>query len=176
MQSLTLPGAAIVAAALLIGCGADSGPTAEDEATLVARASAPYTASHSSSVTPLDEIFFDSPCNGEDIHMVGTLSAEDTFIGTADYFLHHELQVVVSETGTGLTTGATYRSHDVNHESFDSPTLEAPNLTFTYGETYYFISPTPGLSFRGQFAFHFVALPSGDFKVTRDVGSLKCGI
>jgi len=129
---------------------------AESAATLEAVTS--KTAEHFSSITPLDEIFFDSPCNGEDIHMTGTLSAEDTFVGEVGGFLHHELQVVVSETGTGLTTGATYSSHDVNHESFNSPTGPALNFTFTYGETYYFISPTPGLSFKGQFAFHFVAL------------------
>jgi hypothetical protein len=174
MRALALIGTAILASAFGTGCSPESGPTAENGSTLEAVTS--KTAQHFSSNTPLDEIFFDSPCNGEDIHMTGTLSAEDTFYGTTDYFLHHELQVVVSETGTGLTTGATYSSHDVNHESFNSPTLEAPNLTFTYGETYYFISPTRGLSFRGQFAFHFVALPSGEFKVTRDVGSLECGL
>jgi hypothetical protein len=171
MQSLTLTGAAMLAAALLTGCGAESGPTAENVPPLTADAT--LTADHSSSIIPLDEIFV-SPCNGETIHLTGTLRAEDTFVGTSDGFLHHELQVVVSETGTGLTTGATYRSHDVNHEGFNSPTPEAPNLTFTYNETFYFISTTPALSFRGQFAFHFVALPSGDFKITRDFGSLAC--
>jgi hypothetical protein len=87
-------------------------------------------------------------------------SAEENFVGPDEeflheHFLHHELQVVVLETGTGLTTGARYRSHDVNHESFNSPTVPALNFTFTYNETYYFISPTPGLSFRGQFFFHY---------------------
>jgi hypothetical protein len=173
MRSLTLTGAAMLAAALVTGCGAESGPTAANVPALTADAT--NTADHSSSITPLDEIFV-SPCNGETIHLTGTLRAEDTFVGTPEYFLHHELQVVVSETGTGLITGATYTSHDVNHESFNSPTLEAPDLTFTYNETFYFISTTPGLSFRGQFAFHFVALPSGDFKVTRDFGSLQCRV
>ncbi len=171
MRPLTLTGAAMLAAALMTGCGDESGPTAENQPALTADATT--TATHTSSITPLDEIFV-SPCNGEGIHVTGTLRAEDNFVGTSDYFLHHELQVVVSETGTGLTTGASYRSHDVNHESFNSPTLEAPNLTFTFHETFYFISTTPGLSFRGQFFEHFVALPSGDFKITRDVGSLEC--
>ena len=174
MRSLTVTGAALLLGTLLSGCGPESGTTADHA--LGIQADAINTAGHSSSITPLDEIFFDSPCNGEDIHLTGTLKAEDTFVGTNDGFLHHELQVVVSETGTGLTTGATYRSHDVNHESFNSPTPEAPNVTFSYNETYYFISPTPGLSFRGQFAFHFVALPSGNFKITRDVGSLECKV
>jgi hypothetical protein len=169
----------MLAAALVTGCGPESGPTEENSPALTARAA--KVTDHVSSVTPLDEIFFNSPCNGEDIHMIGTLSAEENFVGPDEeflheHFLHHELQVVVLETGTGLTTGARYRSHDVNHESFNSPTVPALNFTFTYNETYYFISPTPGLSFRGQFFFHYVSLPSGDFKVTRDVGSLECGI
>jgi hypothetical protein len=172
MRALALIGAVILTGAFGTGCGPESGPTGENGPTLVAAAK--KTAEHLSSVTPLDEIFFDSPCNGEDIHMTGTLSAEDTFVGTDDGVFHHELQVVVKESGTGLTTGATYRSDDVNHEGFNSPTGDAANLTFTYNETYYFISPTPGLSFRGQFAFHYVGLPDGDFKVTRDVGSLEC--
>ena len=175
MRSLTWTIAPMLAAALVTGCGPESGPTAENAPALTSQAA--KITDHVSSITPLDEIFFNSPCNGEDIHMIGTLSAEDNFVGTDEgFFLHHELQVVVSETGTGLATGATYRSHDVNHEGFNSPTGPAPNFIFTYNETYYFISPTPGLSFRGQFFFNFVSLPSGDFKVTRDVGSLECGV
>ena len=170
MRILTLASATL-AAALTIGCGAEAGPTAENSPAVTA--SATNTADHFSSVTPLDEIFI-SPCNGETIHLTGTLFAEDNFVGTSDYFLHHELQVVVSETGTGLTTGASYRSHDVNHESFNSPTPEALDLTFTFHETFYFISTTPGLSFRGQFFFHLVVLPHSGFKITRDIGSLEC--
>ncbi len=173
MQSLILPAAAILAAALFVGCGTESVPTAQDLPAVEADASAPYSTDHFSSTIPLDETFV-SPCNGETIHLTGTLRAEDTFVGTTDYFLHHELQVVVSETGTGLTTGASYTSHDVNHESFNSPSLLAANFTFTYRENYFFNSKTPELSFNGRFFVHFLALPSGEFVVTRDFGSLEC--
>ena len=173
MQSLTLPAAAIFAAVLLASCGTESVPTAQDVPEIQLDANAPYATDHFSSTILLDETFV-SPCNGETIHLTGTLRAEDTFVGTPDYFLHHELQVVVSETGTGLTTGASYTSHDVNHESFNSPSLPAPNFTFTYRENYFFNSTTPGLSFSGRFFVHFLALPSGEFVVTRDSGSLQC--
>ena len=173
MQTLTLPSAAVLAAALLAGCGKESALTAPEPPAIKLGASAPYLTDHFSSTIPLDETFV-SPCNGETIHLTGTLRAEDTFVGTTDYFLHHELQVVVSETGTGLSTGATYTSHDVNHESFNSPSGPAPNFTFTYRENYFFNSTTPGLSFSGRFFVHFLALPSGEFVVTRDSGSLQC--
>ena|SRR5215208_4934182 len=173
MQSLILPAASVLVAALLAGCGTESVPTAEDLPGVELNVSAPYAADHFSSTIPLDETFV-SPCNGETIHLTGTLSAEDTFVGTTDGFLHHELQVVVFETGTGLTTGASYTSHDVNHESFNSPSVAAPNFTFTYRENYFFNSTTPGLSFSGRFFVHFLALPSGEFVVTRDSGLLQC--
>jgi hypothetical protein len=88
--------------------------------------------------------------------------------------VHYELRVVTSETGTGLTTGATYQSHDVNHETWSAPTPESDFRSYAFRETYYFISPTPGLSFRGRFLTHFVELPNGDSQFTRDVGSLEC--
>ncbi len=180
MRSLTLTGAAMLAAALLTGCGAESGPTTENAPPLSADATDHNTANHYSSITPLDEIFI-SPCNGETIHLTGTLSAQSNDVASQDaldqgLYLHHELQVVVSETGTGLTTGASYRSHDVNHESFNSPSGPAANFNFRYNEQFYFISKTPGLSFSGQFFFHFVALPSGEFKITRDIGALECRV
>lgn len=171
MRSPTLTGAALLMGTLLTGCGADS-PTAENASPLSPDAA--LTAMHVVSTIPLDETFV-SPCNGEPIHFTGTLSAEDTFVGDSpDYYLHHELQVLVSETGTGLTTGASYIVHDVNHEGFNSPTAPAPNFTFTYRENYFFNSTTPGLSFSGRFFVHYLALPSGEFFVTRDSGSLEC--
>src|SRR3954447_12311564 len=169
MQSLPLAGLTLLVATLLTACGADSGPTAGN-APVTANAAMPVQ--HSSSVTPLDYIFV-SPCNGEDIHMTGTLSAEDTFLGTGDG-VHYELQVVTSEAGIGLTTGATYRSDDVNHESWSAPSPTSNFRTHTEHETFYFITRTPGLSFRGQYFTHFVGQPSGDFKITREVGSLEC--
>jgi|tagenome__1003787_1003787.scaffolds.fasta_scaffold20158324_2 hypothetical protein len=172
MRLLTWRIAAVLAAVLVTGCGSESGLTAENAPALTAQAG--KITDHVSSITPLDEIFFNSPCNGEDIHMIGTLSAEDNFVGTDEGVLHHELQVVVSERGIGLTTGATYRSHDANHESFNSPTGPSLKVTFSTNESYYFISPTPGLSFRAHFFLTFVTLPNGDIKVSREIGSLEC--
>jgi hypothetical protein len=160
--------------ALLTGCGAEAGPTA---ATTPGPTAERRVATQVSSTIPLDETFV-SPCNAETIHLTGTLSARSNLIAaeTAGDTLHYELQVVVSETGTGLTTGASYRSHDVNHEGFSAPADDEFYSHFTEGEKFYFITRTPGLSFRGQFFVHFVNPGSGDFKFTRDVGSLECGL
>jgi hypothetical protein len=89
--------------------------------------------------------------------------------------LHYELQLVEDITGTGLTTGASYRSHNVIEEGFNTPTGPALNATYTFREeSYVMMSTTPGVSFRASALFHFVALPSGEFKITRDLESVKC--
>lgn len=170
MRFPTQTGAALLALVLTTGCRADADPTGENAPALTPDLD--MTVNHFTSVTPLDYIFI-SPCNGEEIHVTGTLSARETFLGTGDG-VHRALQVVTSETGIGLTTGATYQSHDENHEVFSAPTSESDFRTFTYHETFYFMTQTPGLSFRGKFLAHFVETPDGEGKVTRDVGSLEC--
>jgi hypothetical protein len=114
MRPRTLTGLTMMAAALLTGCGAEPGPTAASAPSLAA-ARKHVTVVHSSSRTLLDETF-DSPCNGESIHYTGTLFTQMTLV-TADPAsqdsLHGDLHMVVSETGTGLTTGALYTARDV---------------------------------------------------------------
>jgi len=58
--------------------------------------------------------------------------------------------------------------HDVYHEGFNAP------INYVLNSTFHAISNLPGLSFDGHNAFHFVAPQSGEFKVTRDFGRLKC--
>jgi hypothetical protein len=90
--------------------------------------------------------------------------------------LHYEIHLVNDITGTGLTTGASYRSHDVIEEGFNSPTASALNVTYTFREeSHVMMSTTPGVAFRRSALFHFVALPSGEFKITKDLDdSLEC--
>jgi hypothetical protein len=167
MRSLTLTGAALLTATLLTGCGADAGPTAEDHPGVMADL---HTANHFSFTEPLDDIVI-SPCNGEMIPVTGTITEQGTIVEVDGAGLHVEVQDVVSGTGTGLTTGVAYMTHNTNHQSFDSPTATAVNFTATFWERFYFITQTPGLSFTGQFFVHVLATPSGDFKVTREIDS-----
>ena len=171
MRSLKLTGAAMLAAALLTGCGAEAGPTAETAPSLTAE---PHTAEHSSTTYTFED-YVGNPCNGETVHLTGIGVQQTNVVNGGGGVLHYELQLVEDITGTGLTTGASYRSHNVIEEGFNEPTASALNVTYTFREeSYVMMSTTPGVSFRQGALFHFVALPSGEFKVTRDLESLEC--
>jgi len=171
MRSLTLTGAAVLAAALITGCGADSGPTAETTPALTAES---HTAEHSSTSYTFED-YVSNPCNGETVHLTGIGAQQTNVVDGGGSVLHYEIQLVENITGTGLTTGASYRSHNVIEEGFNEPTGSALNVTYTFREeSYVMMSTTPGVSFRAGALFHFVGLPSGEFKVTRDLESLEC--
>jgi len=171
MRFLTLTGVAMLAGALLTGCGADSGPTAATAPGLTAER---HTAEHSSTTYTFEDDV-GNPCNGETVHLT-TVGVEQTnVVNGGGGVLHYEIHVVEDITGTGLTTGASYRSHNVSEEGFNSPTVAALNFTYTFREvSYVMLSTTPGVSFRAGALFHFVALPSGEFKITRDLESVEC--
>ena len=164
MRSLTLTGAAVLAAALLTGCGSDSDPTAANTAGPLADATSSHTVDHFSITEPFPGAdVFVNPCNGETVQFTGTLVGQVTTMLT-----HFELHIVISATGTGLTTGAAYTFYVNRHEAFNSPTPDALNFTYRFLERNKATSTTPGLSFAGYNYFNFVALPDGTFKITRD--------
>jgi hypothetical protein len=171
MRSLKLTGAAMLAAVLLTGCGAESGPTAETTPGLTAES---HTAEHSSTTYTFED-YVDNPCNGETVYLTTVGVQQTNVVDGGGGVLHYELQAVEDITGTGLTTGASYRSHNVIEEGFNEPTVTALNVTYTFrDESYVMMSTTSGVSFRAGALFHFVGLPSGEFKVTRDLESLEC--
>jgi hypothetical protein len=165
-----LTGAAMLVAVLLTGCGAEAGPTAETAPGLAAER---HEAEHSSITYPLDDSIV-NPCNGEKIHVTGYVLEQINVVDVGGGELHFEMHDVVHETGTGVATGASYRLHDVTQEGFNSPSGAARNLTYTFRDKYHVMSKTPGLSFTGQFFLHVVVLPSGELKVTRELGSVEC--
>lgn len=164
MRSLTLTGAAMLMATLT-GCGAES-PTAENAAGL----SAAVTADHSREQFALDETYV-NPCNGETVHLTGTLVGLTNLVDDGQ---HQEYHAVISETGTGLTTGASYTSHSTFHEEFNSPTPEAVDFTFSTRDAVHINSSTPGLSFTLLFTFHYVQAANGFNKLTKDVETATC--
>ena len=164
MRSLTLTGAAVLAAALLTGCGSDSDPTAANTAGPLADATSSHTVDHFSITEPFPGAdVFVNPCNGETIQFTGTLVGQVTTMLT-----HFELHVVISATGTGLTTGAAYTFYVNRHEAFNSPTPDALNFTYRFLERDKATSTTPGLSFAGHSYFNVAVFPDGTFKITRD--------
>ncbi len=168
MQSMTLPGAAILVATLLAGCGAESGPTASNTPSLAA-GGIDRTVVHESQVLDLDETYV-NPCNGETVHLTGTLVGHTNFVND----LHSEFHATISETGTGLTTGTSYTSHSTFNEVFNSPTEAALNLTHSFRDAVHVISSPAGLSFRLKHTFHVTVLPHGGFNVTKEIDSAVC--
>ena len=150
----------------MTGCGTES-PTAEN----APGPSAAVTADHSRDVFALDETYV-NPCNGETVHLTGTLVGLTNLVNDGQ---HQEYHAVISETGTGLTTGAAYTSHSTFHEEFNSPTPEAVNFTFSTRDAVHINSATRGLSFTLLTTFHFVQAANGSFnKLTKDVETATC--
>ena len=115
----------------------------------------------------------ENPCNGELITFSGGGFYQFTSVGIqegpdAGQPVHFEFTGVNRATGIGQESGATYSYHDVYHEGFNAP------INYLLNSTFHAISDLPGLSFDGHLAFHFVAPPSGEFKVTREVDRFEC--
>jgi len=157
--------------ALLTGCGAESGPTAENAPGLTAAATDHNTADHFKFTDQIEETVV-NPCNGETIQFAGTAVGQVTRVDTREHLdqgfdLHREVHAVISQTGTGQTTGASYTLRATFHEVFDSPNGPAPNSTFGLQDRGHVKSTTPGLSFTWLYTIHVVSLPSGEFKFTK---------
>jgi len=169
---------ALLAVAMLAGCSGDDGSTAPEASYLALEDAGHNSADHFSSRFPLDETLV-SPCNGETIHLTGTGFEQVTFVDTRENLdnggsLHTEHHGTISESGTGLTSGALYDFRDSFHELFDSPSVTAANFTLTISERGRVTSATPGLSFTATFFAHLVGLPDQDLKVTRVLESTEC--
>jgi hypothetical protein len=168
----------MLTAALLTGCGAESGPTAATTAGLTADATDHNTADHFNYVET-GSFEFPSPCNGELITFVGELNAQVTKVAPREdldqgSYLHYELLINNRATGIGSESGAIYTLHDITREGFNSPNEPAPHATAREGDVSHVTSSLPGLSFDTHFVFH-VVVPSGkDFKVTREVERVMC--
>jgi hypothetical protein len=171
LRTLTLP-VATTLAALLASCGTEAEPTAENAPVLAA---AGHVAQHSTSTIPEDN-FGINPCNGETVHFVGTIFQQTNVVSVDDATLHIEVAERLTATGIGLTTGVSYRVHAEDGVSFNSPTATATQATFTERDHNLFHSDVPGLSFKGAFFIHAVALPSGEVKITREVDTEEDGV
>ena len=109
MQSLTLIRAAMLGAAFLTGCGTDLGPTAESAVGEAAAATDRNAVDHTKYTFAISETNI-NPCNGELVQLAGTIVGQSHLVGPRGSLdngakLHEEIHEVVSETGTGLTTG-----------------------------------------------------------------------
>lgn len=164
MKSPTLIAATALVAALLAACTGESLPTDAGPSL----AAAPKDVTHTSFSIPLNEIVI-SPCNGETIELSGTFSGQTTELTVNGEVIHGSIHNMVRETGIGLTTGARYVLRDVLYEATNSPTDHSVNVTYSFREANHFITSTPGLSFSGVAAVHYVRTPNGVGQFTRDI-------
>ena len=178
MRVPILCGAAMLSAVLMIGCGADSGPTAENAAGLTSDATSPNTSDH---FTTVETVTFEveSPCNGELIVFSGQSTSQLTAVDTREhlddgFWLHMEMLQRTQATGTGSESGATYTINDIFHETFESPNPPAPHATFSEHAITHVTSSVVGLSFDVHFMFYVTFPSSKDAKVTRDVENVVC--
>lgn len=169
MRSQTLTGAAVLMGMLLTGCGAESGPTAENIAGLAADAVDHNTGNHIKLVETFTESPIVNPCNGEAIVFSGVAVSQ---INNVDE-LHFEFLTRASGTGTGPESGATYAYTVTAYENVNKPD-GVTVATFGAGANARMISSIPSLTFTAHFQFHGVFLPSGEFKVTRDLDRVEC--
>jgi hypothetical protein len=168
MRSPTLTLATTLTAALLIGCGTESSPTAAD---------LPLTLDHAKYVEAVN-FEIESPCNGELIAFSGESINQVTVDGALDdpANLHYEFLSRTRATGTGSETGAIYTLNDIFHDSFDSPNIPAPHFTVSNHASTHVTSTFPELGFTVHFVFHGLAPADGEFKVTRDAESVVCKV
>jgi len=178
MRSLTSAGVAMLTAAFLTGCGAESSPTTESLSGNTASVIDHNTADHFKTTDPVT-FEVENPCNGESITFSGIATSEITLVDTRENLdagssLHYELQQRTTATGTGSVSGATYTIRDIFHEGFESPNIPAPHFTLSARATTRVSSDMAGLSFLGHWVFQGVA-PSGEsFKVTASLDRLTC--
>jgi len=178
MRFLTLTPMAILTAALVTGCVAESTPTSESRPGLTANIIDHNTADHFTAVDPVS-FEVENPCNGESIIFTGTAESQITLVDTrehldAGFSVHTEFQQHTTATGTGSESGATYTINDIFHEGFESPNPPAPHATISAHGTTRVSSNIDGLSFLGHFVFQAV-IPSGqEFKVTVSLDRLTC--
>ncbi len=178
MRSLTLTGAALLMGMLLSGCGTDDSPTAPLTPDLAVEDAGHNAADHFKVVEAV-EFEVESPCNGELITFSGTNVFQITSVDTrealdAGFAVHFELQSHTRATGTGSESGVEYTINDIFHDGVNSPSPLAPQFTFSFGGMFHVTSDLPGLSFDAHFGFHGLALPSGEFKLTRELDRVEC--
>jgi hypothetical protein len=171
MYTLTLTRVVMLGAALLTGCGTDLGPTAENTVRPTAAATDDNPTDHIKYTIEISETNL-NPCNGELVQLAGTLVGHSQLVGPQDILdpdrrLHEEIHEVVSETGVGLTTGATYTLHATFTEGWNTPNPVAPNATYHERQKIRVGSTTPGLTYTALATIHVVTSPSGESKVTR---------
>ena len=136
-------------------------------------------AQHVKEVNPVS-FEIESPCNGEIIVFSGTEIDQATFVDKPENLangnsVHNEFRAQVDATGTGPLSGATYTIHDINTESFESPSPPAPQFTASVHDNAKVTSTDPALNFTIKQLLHVLLNPgTAEFTVTKDQLQVTC--
>jgi hypothetical protein len=174
MENLTMRFLAVTVATAVVGlllsdCDRASGPTSETGDGIM-----PTTGSYrAESHTKFTESFTEelvNPCNNEVVSFSGETINQ---VNNVDD-LHSEILIRASGIGIGQESGASYAYTLVSSFSFNTPDGAAPQFTVAEDANARMISSVPALTFTAHFQFRGHALPSGEFKVSRDVNRVEC--
>ena len=124
------------------------------------------------------EFEFQNPCNGESITFAGVTDSSLAVVGPmleeGIAPVHVKFHALTRATGTGQLSGGGYALHDVFHTNFESPSPPATQVNFSAHGRTRVTSNISGLGFTLRGGFHFVGLPKGGFKITRDFDEATC--
>jgi hypothetical protein len=113
-----------------------------------------------------------NPCTGEATPMTGEFLFHFTRVELPNGGFHVEAGFNGVATGTGVTSGATYRAHDVQHLSFNT-NGRLPS-TDTFIAQLSVNSPGPDNNFSLRTRFHVTTTANGEITVSRDEVTLEC--
>ena len=164
--------ACLILAALLAGCDSPTQP-----ASLGPTSTPPdLRKEHVGEIVrqPLSFVI-DNPCNGElvtvtgeELHVfngVGPGVETGNFTNFTDFFK-------LSATGVG-ENGTQYVFHSAEHFTFESPSPEAPQVSFTFKLADVLVSKGAGTNFIAHVTFHLTLTPNG-FEVVTTFDRAEC--
>jgi hypothetical protein len=113
-----------------------------------------------------------NPCTGEETQLTGQLKAQTTTVERPDGGFNLEFLVNGTATGIGLTTGAQYRAHQLEHGTFS--TNGGEQSTQTYRFRLRVKTSGPQNDFFLVFGFHITINANGETTVLREPDTEEC--
>jgi hypothetical protein len=169
----------VILSAVLAACDSATDPagpalTGADQAVRPSLVAFPEHFTARESFDSDDEV---NPCNGETIHLTGTIQVEVNQVhpdAEDPGVLHGESQSTFVATGVGDVTGTVYLFRKVLHVDFQSPSVSASQFTFSERDRTHGISLGSAGDYLLHFTFVFVGLPSGEGKVAVSFEGAEC--
>ena len=179
-RSLLLMPSAALTTALSLGCATE--PTSSRLEGIPG--AAPQVAAERTGVDRLTrrepwEDDITNPCTGAVIHFVGEIKEQRVAVGPQELLdqglaLHTEDHTLLTGTGTDPVSGATYSIRFVINFGFNSPTLEALNITLRDQTMVRGVTTGSGENFLVRFIVHVTVLPSGEVASEFVIDSAEC--